>query len=192
MRLGCVLLVLLIGLVFVMGQSRTEAGTSTGANVHQIALAQLNGTFAEMSKGSMVLCFDRNSGLQVSCSTTGALTVPFSVVSVGSVTQEANSRCGSFTQTYSRVPVSANPPSVTTCQIATQTTNYDPSTGTGDCSFTTYIGATCAGAAISGRTAIRTGTCHFVASQGGAHLEFVITSLSGAGDFSFSGTDSRE
>jgi hypothetical protein len=186
-----------VGLVVVcasvMGQSRlANASTSNSRKADQITLADLAGTFAETTNGSIVLCFDPETGSQVACSGAGAIAVPFSVVSIGFVTQEGNARCGSFTQTYSNSPPSINSPTVTTCQIASQTTNYDPSSGTGDCSFTTYTGAACAGATISGGTAIRTGSCHFVASQNGNRIDFVITNLSGAGGFSFSGTDSRQ
>jgi hypothetical protein len=75
---------------------------------------------------------------------------------------------------------------------------YDPTTGTGDGSFTNYFGGTCHGATFdsTGATAVATGTYHFVASKGGKQIDAVVTSLTNSvgsfGGFSITATVLRQ
>jgi hypothetical protein len=90
------------------------------------------------------------------------------------------------------VPPDAKPPLISQFQVGAKNTSYDPNTGTGDCSFTSFNGATCTGATATGGTVIGTGSCHFTASEGGDRLDFILTTLAGVGAFSISGFDHRE
>jgi hypothetical protein len=174
--------------VFAEGGSDNNNG-----NGHQIPLKNLAGTFAEAAQGSAVLCHDPDTGSPVGCDAPGAVAVPFAYVSVGPVIEDAEGdACGSFTATYSNLPPNANPPLVIKFQVSAKITSYDPTTGTGDGSFTSYTGATCIGASVSGGTVIGTGTDHSTASKDGDRLDFILTTISGGGAFSISGFNIRE
>ena len=58
-------------------------------------------------------------------------------------------------------------------------TSYNPATGSGDSSFTSYTGGNCVGSKFdsTGATATNTGTLHFVASNGGRRTDSVDTTL---------------
>lgn len=159
----------------------------------QIQLSDLAGITAETGQGSITLCVDSSTGSQLPCGTAGAITIPYTYLAVGPVIHDAyGNACGSFTATYSDVPPDANPPLIVQFQVGAKTTSYNPDTATSDGSFTSYNGAKCAGAAISGGTAIGTGTFHSTASDGGDRSDYILTSLSGIGTFSISGVDHRE
>ena len=173
-------------------QAVGASGGDGGGKNHQIRLSDLAGTSAETGQGSIVLCFD-STGAQVACGTSGSSTVPFTFLALGPVIRDfSGNACGSFTQTLADVPPNANPPMVSPFQVGAKTTSYDPRTGTGDCSFTSFTGATCVGAAATGGTVIGTGTCHYTASEGGDRIDSVLTTLSGIGAFSISLVDHRE
>lgn len=191
---GCSLAIAVLGIL--TSQAVEAAGGSNSANMgrgHQIQLSDLAGTFAETAQGSIVLCHDPSTGSEVACSTPGAVAVPFTYVSVGPAISDADGNtCGSFIATYSNVPPDANPPLIVPFQVGAKTTSYDPATATSDGEFTSYTGAKCVGATVSGGTAIGTGTSHGTASEGGDRSDFILTTLSGVGTFSISGTNRRE
>ena len=58
---------------------------------------------------------------------------------------------------------------------ASKVTSYDPATGSGDASFTSYLSGKCVGTAFVGSTSVSnvnsTGTFHFVASNGGKRVD---------------------
>ena len=189
--------VLSIALIVAIAVATTQpavgafGGNGSGKS-HQIPMKDLAGTFAEAAQGSIVFCFD-SGGAQVACGTAGSSAVPFTYLSLGPVIRDSNGNaCGSFTQTLADVPPSANPPVVSQFQVGSKSTSYDPSTGTGDCSFSSYTGATCAGAIATGGTVIGGGTCHFAATEGGDRFDFILTTLLGVGTFSISGFDHRD
>jgi hypothetical protein len=156
-----------------------------------IELSDLAGVTAEAAQGSLTLCFE--GAAEVACGTAGAVTVPYTYLSVGPVIRDANGNgCGAFTATYSDVPPDANPPLIVLFQVEAKFTSYNPNTATGDGTFTSYNGAKCVGPSISGGTSIGTGSFHSTASEGGNRIDSILTSLSGVGTFSISTTDHRE
>ncbi len=82
---------------------------------------------------------------QESCSTKGALVFPQSIVTAGHVTNGKNGSCETGTETVSDFPVDLSPPFVTAFQTVGKSLDYDRNTGTGDASFTTYVGGKCNG-----------------------------------------------
>jgi hypothetical protein len=183
------------GLALLSQNAAVVAGTSNDGDNgqgQQIQLSDLAGTTAETGRGSIVECTD-STGSPVACSTTGAVAHSFTYVAVGPVIRdEEGNACGSFTQTLANVPPDKTPPIVSQFQVGAKTTDYDPETANGDCSFTSYTGAKCAGAIATGGTVIGTGTCHFTASEGGRRIDYILTTLPGVGAFSISGFDHRE
>jgi hypothetical protein len=77
---------------------------------------------------------------------------------------------------------------------------YDPATGSGDGTFTSYLSGKCVGATFMGSTNVTnvnsTGTYHFVASDDGKRVDTITTSatdpIGGVGDFFFVGTGLRQ
>lgn len=128
---------LLIGLAFVMceGPGKAAAGEEGSA----IPAAALRGNYADTLHGSFALCLNPTMGfIEVSCSATGAVIFPQSIVTAGHVTNGKNSSCETGTETISDFPVDLSPPSVIAFQNVGKPLDYDPKTGTGDSSFTTY------------------------------------------------------
>jgi hypothetical protein len=183
---------------FTLTMSQAATATAGGknhddGNGEEITLSDLAGTTAETGRGSIVLCFDPSTKAGVACGTAGALVVPYTYVAVGPVIRDADGNaCGSFIETLSNIPPDATPPLVNQFQVGAKTTSYDPATATGDCSFTSFTGAKCAGAVATGGTISGTGTCHFTASEGGRRIDYILTTLPGVGAFSISGFDHRE
>src|SRR5207249_2122361 len=98
----------------------------------------------------------------------------------GATTGDAKGNaCGTATETISNLPVDVNPTGVVVLHSVSKLISYDPATGTGDVSFTDYIGGQCHGAIFdsTGATLNDTGTEHFTASNHGRRIDFVITSL---------------
>jgi hypothetical protein len=90
------------------------------------------------------------------------------------------------------------PPEVTTnAHTVGKITNYDPSTGTGDATFTGYFGGTCHGALFdkTGATEVSSGTDHFAVSDDGKRIDIILTKLTdplnGIGDFSLHGVNRK-
>ena len=190
MRLRYTLMSLIMIALLAVLMSRTA---KAGGKAHQIQLSDLEGTTAETGQGSIVECTDPITGSPVACGTTGAVAYSFTYLAVGPVIRDADGdACASFTQTLADAPPNTTPPMVTQFQVGAKTTEYDPDTGTGNCSFTSFSGAKCTGAIATGGTAIGTGTCHFTASQGGDRIDYILTTLPGVGAFSISGFDHRE
>jgi hypothetical protein len=159
-----------------------------------------SGQFSVTAQGSLAICFNPATLAEEPCSTAGALVVAESEIYSGAATvdEEGNS-CVSFNLLASDLPVDARPPHLTAnAHCVGKTLNYDSTTGTGDGSFTVYIGGTCSGATFdsTGATITKTGTFHFVVSNGGNRSDFIITALTdpagGIGAFSFSGNYLRQ
>ena len=78
---------------------------------------------------------------------------------------------------------------MTILEFVSTVTSYNPATGSGDGSVTSYVGGKCEGVHFnsSGATVNSKGTFHFVVSKDGNHFDNVTTSLSdpvaGVGDF---------
>ncbi len=153
----------------------------------------LAGGYASIVPGSFAICLNPATFLEESCTTAGALVIPLTSMNVGKVIMDSNGNaCGTYSEVNSNLPVDASPPQVVALNVAAKLLNYDPASGTGDESFTSYTGGKCNGAAFDsvGATVIGTGTDHFTASGNGKRIDGIFTSLTdavgGIGDFSFS------
>jgi|SRR5262249_9999824 len=188
--------VLLVSLALVLFNEHTGQVAAQDAQDEAgvIPSSKLRGNYSDTLKGSFAVCLSPTSPFpEESCSTKGALVIPLSIVTAGHVAldKEGNS-CETGTQIVSGLPVDISPPQVTPFHNVEKRLNYDPTTGTGDASFTTYVGGTCHGAKFdsTGATVLNTGTIDFVASDDGKSIKGVITSLTdpvgGIGDFSLS------
>jgi hypothetical protein len=156
------------------------------------------GQFSLTDQGSVALCLDpTNNFTPESCSISGALVVPSTVLDNGAGTYDsAGNSCFTFTETVSNLPVDASPPLVVVIHVTTKVVSYDAATGTGDGSITRYSGGTCNGAGFDDTGATKDGTVtyHFVVTDGGNRIDFLITGSSdpATGDFSASGTELRQ
>lgn len=156
------------------------------------------GQFSSSVTGSLAICVDPNTFALESCNTTGVLAVPYSFTALGYTTRDETGGCHARTELSSPLPPSAMPPIIDSeAHIPFKITHYDPTTGVGDLSFTTYDGGNCIGGAKfdSKRATITgSGTEHFAVSQGGTRIDGIITSLTGApnsyiGSFILNGVD---
>jgi hypothetical protein len=158
------------------------------------------GQFSQTFQGSFALCLDPTSFAEESCSTTAVLVIPLSILDNGVIaSDETGNSCATITEVDSDLPVDASPPNVTANEHSVGTLlNYDSTTGTGNGSFTNYIGGACNGATFdsTGATELASGTNHFVVTDNGNRVDFLITSITNPtgsiGDFSASGTNLRQ
>jgi hypothetical protein len=188
-------LVLVFALVFLLSQApiKVAAVEEEGA----IPASALRGNYADALHGSFALCLN-SSFVEVSCTSTGATVFPQSIVTAGHVAIGKSGACETGTEIISDLPVDISPPAVIPFQNVAKPIDYDPKTGTGDSSETTYTGGKCNGAQFdsTGATVISTGTVHFVASDNGKRIEGVVTALtdptSGIADFSLSFVQLRQ
>jgi len=158
------------------------------------------GTYTETDRGSFAICTGSDFK-EKPCSKFKEGTdhfFPQTVVAVGEVTNDAKGNsCGTFTQTISDFPVDFSPPLVATFHnvVLAQNGSYDPSTGVGDLSGTSYVGGSCNGAVFNkkGATITSTFSSHFVASDNGKRIDGILTALQdpigSIGDFWLTATD---
>jgi hypothetical protein len=158
------------------------------------------GGYSLNGQGSLAVCLDPNTFNFESCSTSGALVIPQSapINGVETFDHQGNS-CAAVTEVDTNLPVDASAPVVTPNEhIVIKVLNYDSATGTGDRHFTAYIGGTCDGATFDGAdaTQISSGSEHFVVSDGGKRIDYLVTKVTTAtdflGGFSLSGTNLRQ
>jgi hypothetical protein len=160
-------------------------------------IPQPKGQFAETASGSFAICLDPTSFKDQACSTPGVLVVPLTLQAEAIITSDkAGNSCASLVEVDSDLPVDITAPFVSTNEhITGTTTKYDSSTGSGDGSFTGYTGGSCNGASFdnTGAMQISSGTVHFIVSEQGKRLDFLITSLTNPnasiGDFSVTGVN---
>ena len=158
------------------------------------------GQFSQTFQGSFALCLNPTTFAEESCSTSGVLVVPLSILTNGVVTADAaGNGCATLAEVVSDLPVNASPPTVIPNEHSvSKLLNYDSTTGTGDVSFTNYTGGTCNGATFdsTGATETASGTDHLVVTDGGKRVDFLITNVTdstgGIGDFSAFGTWLRQ
>jgi hypothetical protein len=123
---------------------RTVAAGDQG----EIPLSKLDGTSAVTTHGSLFFCVQAASPFPpVACGSEGSLGLPLTLVAVGAVTHVNTTSCSTLTQTFSDLPVDVSPPLVQVVHNVTTITSYDPVTGTGEASFTSYSGGQCTGRA---------------------------------------------
>src|ERR1700730_16506719 len=153
------------------------------------------GHFSYTEQGSAAECLNPTSGAPESCSASGVRVVPVSILCNGAETRDGTGNvCETEVAVVSTLPVNASPPTVQTVQNVYKLLNYDPRTGTGDESYTSYVRGACNGATFNsaGAMKIATGTVHFVVTDNGNRIDSVVTALTGAqgvasfGAFSFS------
>jgi len=195
-----VLVILIVGLVLVMSRGLREVAAGDHKDDEGIPQKVLAGNFATVTHGSFALCLDpKNNFAEISCSDAKAQVFPQTDVEVGNVTlDEKGNACQTTTETISDLPVDVSPPFVTVLEVVSKQTSYDPATGSGDGTFTSYVGGKCEGVHFnnSGATVNSKGTFHFVASKDGNHFDNVTTSLTdpvgGVGDFTESTSGQRQ
>jgi hypothetical protein len=180
-------------LVAIFASVISENLSRVAAGEGEIPLSTLAGGYASTVQGSIAVCLDPTTLLEESCTTAGALVIPSTALSVGKLTiDHQGNLCATYTQVRSNLPVDASPPRVFAVNVAANTLNYDPASGTGDWPFTTYTGGKCNGATFDsmGATVRTTGTVHFVASGNGKRIDGIFTAstdaVGGIGDFSLS------
>lgn len=152
------------------------AGSEEGTSLHKLA-----GTYAFTGHGSVAVCLDQQTFSLVQCGTAGSIVVAFTSQAVGGQTFDAKGNsCATFTETEVSSPVGASPTTVVEFHSVGKVTSYDPTTGTGDASFTNYSGGKCKDSTFdsTGATVTVSGTNHFAVSNSGKRIDFVTTSLS--------------
>ncbi len=154
--------------------------TSNAADSQQGGIPLVVGQFSFNAQGTVGLCFEPNSINLELCSTPtppGVNVISAMGTDNGAVTWADGHSCASYTNVQSLLPLgpSAQPSGKFTL-VTTLLHAYDPTTGTGENSFVTYYGGKCNGAIFDGATAtvFSTGTEHFVVSDGGNRLDFVL------------------
>ena len=195
-----VLLVMLAAFAAVLSQ-KAIAGKGEGGGqgeTGEIPLAV--GQFSTTVQGSFAICLNSTTFAEESCSTAGAAVFPLSILQNGVTTWDKEGNlCSTVTEVDSNLPVDASPPTVTANENTVgKPLNYNSTTGIGDGSFTTYVGGACNGATFdnTGATELSSGTFHFVVTDDGKRIDFLVTKLTNStgslGDFSISGTDLRQ
>jgi hypothetical protein len=184
------LAILVAAFVLVMSQGLSEVA---GDDSEGIPLAALAGKYSSTAHGSYALCLDPNNNFaSISCTDKKAVAFPKTEVDVGNGTQDAEGNsCTTYTGTLSDQPPDVSPPVVVVFHVVGKPKGYDPATGSGDGTFTSYTGGNCVGANFNsgGATIATTGTFHFVAGNDGKRTDFNLTSftnpIGGIGDFSY-------
>ena len=149
---------------------------------HGIPLSKLAGGFSITDQGTATLCLNPKAPGTESCSTAGAVPVVLSAVSVGQFTEDKDGNaCGSWIQTAS-ITGDVHPPTPAPAHFILEIKNYDAATGSGDQSFTFYVGGTCTGSKFdnTGATVSTTGTSHIVASDHGKRVDSIVTTITDA------------
>jgi hypothetical protein len=191
MKAQHLMILVTFGAFVMVGGQRATAGGSGGTPLP-------TGQFSSSVTGSLAICLDPTTFAPEPCSTAGVLPVPYSVTELGYTTRDATGGCHTRTEMFSPLPPSAMPPIIDSeAHIPFTITDYDPTTGVGDLSFTTYDGGKCIGGSKfdgKGATVTGSGTEHFAVSQGGTRIDGIITSLTGApvsdiGSFILNGVD---
>jgi hypothetical protein len=191
------LAIFIAGFVIVMSQGLREVA---GGDDEGIPLKALAGKYSSTAHGSYALCLDpTNNFAEVNCSSTKAVDFPQTEVDIGNGTaDDKGNSCTTYSATISDQPPDLSPPFVGVTHTVSRTTSYDPETGSGDGTFTSYSGGKCVGAHFNsdGATIASSGSSHFVVAHRGERGDFNLTSLTNPigslGDFSYYGTNLRQ
>jgi hypothetical protein len=138
------------------------------------------------------------------CGTAGELILPVSIVRNGVHTfDEQGNFCVSAADVETPnlpplYPIVVPPIVTANLHVTGKVLDYDPSTGTGNNSFTTYDGGACSGAIFSstGATQIASGYDHFVVTENGSRFDVIATLITNPTNsiagFAYSGTGLRQ
>jgi hypothetical protein len=173
------LVILLTGCTLVVSQGVRNNVAADDDGSHGTPLRKLAGTYALTYQASVAVCFADTA--PVPCSTPNATVARFQSLSVSSATFDAAGHfCIAFTEIDNDLPLDASPTTVSLFNAVGHITQYDPTTGTGDKSETSYSGGHCHGASFdsTGATVLGTSTSHFVVSNHGKRIDGAATSLS--------------
>jgi hypothetical protein len=151
-----------------------------------VTLASLAGKFSQTGSGFYTVCFTDNFTTAVDCASALHQEVRFNVTVVSHATRDAaGNSCGVTTATSTptdgpdygaKFPARFN---FTRTNVST-TTSFDATTGSGNSSFSQYLGGRCNGAVFDNTGAVLTGTGtqSFMASDSGNRIKWIITSFS--------------
>jgi hypothetical protein len=141
-------------------------------------LSLLQGSYSETVQGTVAVCF-LPDGVEVPCSTSGAVPLPFSTAATGQVTVgPSGSACATGTAIASDLPPNASPPIEAVVHEVLTVTDFDPTTETGHIASKAYTGGKCHGATFdpTGATLYNTFTYHFVVTDDGNRWDLIVTS----------------
>ncbi len=143
------------------------------------SLSSLQGKYSETGQGTFAACLLPPNYIEVPCTTSGAISFPFSSAVTGQVTVgPSGSACVTSTAVASDLPPGASPSIVAAIHEALTITHYNPITQTGDISSKAYTGGKCKGATFdpSGDTLYNTFTYHFVVADEVNRWDLIVTS----------------
>ena len=175
-------LIVIAGFALVLAHDFNADGGDGG----RIPLSKLAGKYSVTFPpgGFFVTCFKPDFSATESCSTPGAIPITENGDTVGQKTQDKEGdSCAKFTGAFVVLgQPSPNPPLVLVFFSVSKVTDYDPATGSGDFSFTNYLGGKCVGSNFdsTGATLGQTGTAHFVASDDGKRVDVATTTFTDA------------
>jgi hypothetical protein len=190
------LLVMLVGFAVILGQKAIPA---KGAGNEGIPIP--SGHFSLTDQGFLAICENPITGAFESCNTSNAVVVSFNGMDNVAGTLDSNGKqCLTGTGTVAGLPLGVSPPFVMAKEsMVVKLLDYDSTTGTGDSSFTVYYpGGKCHGATFdsTGATEVTGATFHFVVTDGGNRVDWVLTTTTYPvgvfGGFYFTGTYLRQ
>ena len=143
------------------------------------------GQYSITGQGTLTRCVNPNTLQQEACGTSGELIVPEIIVRVGvnTLDQQGNNCVSAVDVTSPNIPPLypiLTPPIVTPdLHVAGKVLDYDPSTGSGDSTFTVYTGGTCTGGTFNstGAKEVSSGLSHFVVTQNGSRYDAIVTKV---------------
>ncbi|MBI3757859.1 MAG: hypothetical protein HY267_07780 [Deltaproteobacteria bacterium] len=171
------MVIVVVGFALVVSQGFQKVA----ADEKGTPLRKLAGTYALTSQASFFLCFSTTPPFPLAeCGSVGSTGAPFSALAVGVITFDAAGNwCATWTEADSTSPLTASPPTISVLNSSGKIVSYDPTTGTGESSSTSYFGGKCTGAVFdsTGATFANNVTSHIVVSNRGERIDTVNTSL---------------
>jgi hypothetical protein len=146
-----------------------------------VTLASLAGKFSQRGSGFFTVCLNAGFTALQDCAT-APHPVPFNITGIAHFTRDAAGNfCTIGTSTSAPVAGSTFPAGADTATDV-GTTSFDPTTGSGNGSFSEYHGGSCNGAVFdkTGATLTATGSFSFDVSDSGNRIEFLGTSYNAA------------
>ena len=149
-----------------------------------VTLASLAGKFAGRSNGFVTICL--SAGVPISCSSVSPVptAVAFNTTEIVQITSDAaGNSCAVSTSTAAPVSGTTSPALVNTPITVRTNTSFDPTTGSGTESASSYVGGHCNGAVfdMTGATKVATFTDSFDVSDSGNRIEVIVNTYNAAG-----------